>query len=1412
MAVLDQFQCKDASGSSDNPRVLVGIEDAMLPPLFTSFAVSLLIVTVYHIVPGLRRHPNILIYYKAIADIIWCVFTAVPLIALLGNDECFCETNSGHFVAFVTEVSLAASLLCLLMISVDLSLNARSPFTNFKKNLGCYRIWIPLLAVALGVSLIASGDIGLYLLGFCLTPYLEDRRMNPHLLVAALPIGIIGIVQLLSLLYAGRKLSYLKTTHRNHILGRRNKSVTVSMYYTLTYLFTWAVIGSFYLTLNELANVSDEDLASASYDEDDLRTIGKITAICYALQPCPIAVVWIVVFGGPIKVKFRHMLGFGKKKTGGDHDAEDIEDLAPQLNEALREEMVEYLKFGFESLFDDDFVKIRDTVKDQISIYIDPHLALNDVVKRKAQRSWSKDSALGGGNVGLEAEQERGGGEDGSSGKRGGQEIVDENDNVAVKRWRSPRQRHSTMRGMMRRFSQRFLISKMSTKTTTFVSDRRRENAPATLQRSRLPGGATKTTTTTEATKSPPLDDVVEASVSVVSKEVDDDKEGTADDAAARRKRKSSAHESTFPSSLSSASVISINPGDIADGEGGDVRMLESTLSPTIVTRQISTRDGYEKEMEEGVVISTAVAPSSKRKGRVVFQEKMTSVFHKLRAALGLEKTFTTEMRQISAGMETNGRSGSFFFFTKGKLFCLKTMSRAEYEVLHRLVKPTRKAGVIPYCQYVKSHPNSLIVKILGAYKLTINDYNFSTYLYVMQNVFPPPRPGVVIGEKYDIKGSAGEGPPFCAGPVLYRRSLPPKPGTLCRCKHCGQKFIVRKRRLEGVINLSREIVYWPEQLKSIRGPDMVEYNFSEAPRLRFRLQASERRRKIKRAMVKKKELNAYSDAASEPTTTLASSSFRLAHSSSSSSVLAPHSTGDVRRTSSNRWIDNVIASSQSMRDVTEATKKKEIHHRMATEDLVKMARASKPQDPQDWRQASLLGQRTPEGRQVLVDVESGLRFAIFAQVNKYVLARWATTQADLSPFPGDDLHSEDDNSGEGGDDDGNVIGGSIKSTVAPSRSKFQFCFYGADGGEREEEDGAGENVSCTETKNGDGEWKKKPASAPLWLDAENVTPTNTANPDYAYFQNSRYGAFRVSAGDLVRMGTRHEVADASRSTTVTLIFSAIRPSRCQSRRDHEPVRDMLDGDLTQTILLEPGVRDRLVRQIKEDSLFLSYHGVMDYSLLLGVQQQSIVNENDAMVRDMLSLRADRGISVNALCSHYAHSQTYYMGIIDLLRVYDKSKVVENFNKRYLCCRGDRISAVPPSQYRQFFVDFLCNQVFPPRSQRRRRQRRRRQKTTRSVSLRSGKKERGSSRVRDSDENAASNRTKAVVNEKKKKKLSSTFSCHFGTATLDRHLPPPTTAPVTPTSNLDGVCVRVLSVPGTPAAPPAGPPTPMADI
>jgi len=326
-----------------------------------------------------------------------------------------------------------------------------------------------------------------------------------------------------------------------------------------------------------------------------------------------------------------------------------------------------------------------------------------------------------------------------------------------------------------------------------------------------------------------------------------------------------------------------------------------------------------------------------------------------------------------------------------------------------------------------------------------------------MANIFPPPKKGVVLGEKYDIKGSAGEGPPLCAGPILYRRSLPPKPGTLSRCKYCGQKFYVRNNQKDES-DFGVEVVYWPEQLRRLRKPDMVEYNFSEATRLRVRLEHSKNRR----SSSLRRNISGIRTSASERSLGSNNSKKKLRKSSSSSSV---------------KKIDHIMLNSVESNHSSSSTALRRIGsefiRRIPSSDIESYAPA--PIAPTDWRQSTLVGQTTEEEREVLVDVSSGFRFALRPEVMKKARVVWVTNLMG-SPIPETKTSSADSplmsiGSSFGGDD-------SMSRSFSNGYHTISFHF--------------------DTTQQDDSKVEE-------WLKAEVTTKHPTANPQFEYFQNKTY-------------------------------------------------------------------------------------------------------------------------------------------------------------------------------------------------------------------------------------------------------------------------------------------------------------------
>ncbi|KAG2372711.1 hypothetical protein C9374_013612 [Naegleria lovaniensis] len=89
----------------------------------------------------------------------------------------------------------------------------------------------------------------------------------------------------------------------------------------------------------------------------------------------------------------------------------------------------------------------------------------------------------------------------------------------------------------------------------------------------------------------------------------------------------------------------------------------------------------------------------------------------------------------------SDGKSGSFFFYSNDRKFMVKTISKAEVACLKRILPM--------YYKYLSQNPDSLIVRILGHHEMIINSERIN--FIVMGNIFSSSRPVI---ELYDLKGS----------------------------------------------------------------------------------------------------------------------------------------------------------------------------------------------------------------------------------------------------------------------------------------------------------------------------------------------------------------------------------------------------------------------------------------------------------------------------------------------------------------------------------------------------------------------------------------------------------------------------------------------------------------------------------
>ena len=127
-------------------------------------------------------------------------------------------------------------------------------------------------------------------------------------------------------------------------------------------------------------------------------------------------------------------------------------------------------------------------------------------------------------------------------------------------------------------------------------------------------------------------------------------------------------------------------------------------------------------------------------------------VFKNLRDLRGIDegefmKSFPLQDNETTAMMEkfTEGKSGSFFFFSYDKKYIVKTISNVE---LHFMIE-----NLQAYYSYLKDNPDSLLTRYYGLVKLRFTSQQEFIIVVVMENVFYL-QEGMVLEERYDLKGS----------------------------------------------------------------------------------------------------------------------------------------------------------------------------------------------------------------------------------------------------------------------------------------------------------------------------------------------------------------------------------------------------------------------------------------------------------------------------------------------------------------------------------------------------------------------------------------------------------------------------------------------------------------------------------
>lgn len=134
------------------------------------------------------------------------------------------------------------------------------------------------------------------------------------------------------------------------------------------------------------------------------------------------------------------------------------------------------------------------------------------------------------------------------------------------------------------------------------------------------------------------------------------------------------------------------------------------------------------------------------------FKDYSPEVFRELRSLFGLDPAdylVSLTSKYILSELNSPGKSGSFFYYSRDYKYIIKTIHHSEHIHLRRHLKE--------YYNHVKSNPDTLLCQFYGLHrvKMPISFQNKikhrKIYFIVMNNLFPP---HLEIHKTYDLKGS----------------------------------------------------------------------------------------------------------------------------------------------------------------------------------------------------------------------------------------------------------------------------------------------------------------------------------------------------------------------------------------------------------------------------------------------------------------------------------------------------------------------------------------------------------------------------------------------------------------------------------------------------------------------------------
>ncbi|SSD61620.1 uncharacterized protein SCODWIG_03381 [Saccharomycodes ludwigii] len=152
------------------------------------------------------------------------------------------------------------------------------------------------------------------------------------------------------------------------------------------------------------------------------------------------------------------------------------------------------------------------------------------------------------------------------------------------------------------------------------------------------------------------------------------------------------------------------------------------------------------------------------------FKDYSPEVFRELRCLFGIDPAdylMSLTSKYILSELNSPGKSGSFFYFSRDYKYIIKTIHHSEHRHLRKTLKN--------YYNHVKENPNTLISQFYGLHRVKM-PFSYKNqikhrkiYFLVMNNLFAP---HLDIHASYDLKGSTwGRLTPTESHPNIYNEN-----------------------------------------------------------------------------------------------------------------------------------------------------------------------------------------------------------------------------------------------------------------------------------------------------------------------------------------------------------------------------------------------------------------------------------------------------------------------------------------------------------------------------------------------------------------------------------------------------------------------------------------------------------------